>query len=44
LERDFQLKKAMGFPAETFTRCWKLLRLEKRGACSASGSAIAPGG
>ena len=28
LERDFQLKKAMGFPAETFTRCWKLLRVQ----------------
>lgn len=27
LERDFQLKKAMGFPPETFTRIWKLLRL-----------------
>jgi hypothetical protein len=27
LERDFQLKKAMGFPLETFTRIWKLLRL-----------------
>jgi hypothetical protein len=28
LERDYQLKKAMGFPAETFTRCWKLLRFK----------------
>jgi hypothetical protein len=28
LERDFQLKRAMGFPDETFTRCWKLLRLK----------------
>ncbi len=27
LERDLQLKMAMGFPAETFTRLWKLLRL-----------------
>lgn len=26
LERDYQLKKAMGFPAETFTRIWGLLR------------------
>jgi hypothetical protein len=26
LERDFQLKKAMGFPPETFTRIWGLLR------------------
>jgi predicted TIM-barrel fold metal-dependent hydrolase len=25
LERDYQLKKAMGFPAETFTRIWSLL-------------------
>jgi len=27
LERDYQLKVAMGFPPETFTRIWKLLRL-----------------
>jgi len=27
LERDYQLKVAMGFPAEGFTRIWKLLRL-----------------
>jgi hypothetical protein len=27
LERDYQLKKAMGFQAESFTRIWKLLRL-----------------
>jgi hypothetical protein len=27
LERDYQLKKAMGFPAQTFTRLWRLLRL-----------------
>jgi len=27
LERDYQLKVAMGFPAESFTRVWKLLRL-----------------
>ena len=27
LERDFQLKKAMGFPPETFTRVWSMLRL-----------------
>jgi predicted TIM-barrel fold metal-dependent hydrolase len=26
LERDYQLKVAMGFPAEVFTRGWKLLR------------------
>jgi len=26
LERDYQLKLAMGFPPETFTRIWKLLR------------------
>jgi hypothetical protein len=29
LERDYQLKKAMGFPDETFTRICKLLRLPK---------------
>ena len=27
LERDYQLKRAMGFPPETFTRIWNLLRL-----------------
>ncbi len=27
LERDYQFKRAMGFPAETFTRLWSLLRL-----------------
>ena len=26
LERDYQLKRAMGFPVETFTRIWHLLR------------------
>jgi len=26
IERDYQLKLAMGFPAEVFTRGWKLLR------------------
>lgn len=26
LERDYQLKRAMGFPAEHFTRAWALLR------------------
>jgi len=26
LERDYQFKRAMGFPAETFTRLWGLLR------------------
>lgn len=26
LERDYQLKRAMGFAPETFTRIWKLLR------------------
>lgn len=25
LERDYQLKKAIGFPEETFTRVWKLI-------------------
>jgi hypothetical protein len=35
LERDYQLKRAMGFPPETFTRLWQLLRLpasRKKGA------------
>ena len=27
LERDYQIKVAMGFPSEVFTRGWKLLRL-----------------
>ena len=27
LERDYQFKRAMGFPPETFTRAWGLLRL-----------------
>jgi hypothetical protein len=27
LERDYQLKLAMGFPPETFTRAWRLLRV-----------------
>jgi hypothetical protein len=27
LERDYQLKRAMGFPPETFTRIWDLLRI-----------------
>src|SRR5437868_14591917 len=26
LERDYQLKRAMGFPPESFTRIWQLLR------------------
>lgn len=26
LERDYQVKAAMGFPPETFTRIWSLLR------------------
>lgn len=30
LERDYQLKLAMGFPPETFTRAWKILRLGSR--------------
>jgi predicted TIM-barrel fold metal-dependent hydrolase len=29
IERDYQLKVAMGFPAETFTRIWDLLRMAK---------------
>ncbi|MDB6033969.1 MAG: Amidohydrolase 2 [Verrucomicrobiales bacterium] len=27
LERDYRLKKAMGFPKESFTRVWEILRL-----------------
>jgi hypothetical protein len=30
LERDYQLKLAMGFPLETFTRVWGLLRVQKK--------------
>ena len=30
LERDYQLKMAMGFKPESFTRIWKLLRLPAR--------------
>jgi hypothetical protein len=30
LERDYQLKRAIGFPEEHFTRMWKLLRLAGR--------------
>jgi len=37
LERDFQFKKAMGFPGETFTRCWKVLRLPARPADQVAG-------
>jgi len=29
IERDYQLKAAMGFPAETFTRAWDLLRISR---------------
>ena len=29
LERDYQLKLAMGFPPETFTRIWSLMRLPR---------------
>jgi len=34
LERDFQLKKAMGFGEGTFTRCWKLLRVKAPAVCT----------
>ena len=30
LERDYQLKVAMGFPPETFVRLWRLLRVQKK--------------
>src|SRR5438445_27616 len=36
LERDYQLKRAMGFPPETFTRIWSLLRLPASVLSSAS--------
>lgn len=29
LERDYQLKRAMGFPEETFSRIWQILRPRK---------------
>jgi hypothetical protein len=32
LERDYQLKRAMGFPAEVFTRVARLLRKTKNRA------------
>lgn len=32
LERDYQLKRAMGFPPETFTRIWDLLRPMEKAA------------
>jgi predicted TIM-barrel fold metal-dependent hydrolase len=40
LERDFQLKRAMGFPPETFTRAWKLLRLDPGLAARAADSVV----
>jgi predicted TIM-barrel fold metal-dependent hydrolase len=42
LERDYQLKRAMGFPPDTFTQIWKLLRLTKPHRQSAA--ATLPGG
>jgi len=30
LERDYQLKRAMGFPPESFTRIWQVLRGNSR--------------
>jgi hypothetical protein len=29
LEKEYQLKRAMGYPEEVFTRIWKLMRLPK---------------
>ncbi len=43
LERDYQLKKAMGFPAETFTRVWKLLRVYKKTGLVSQGVTEKPG-
>ena len=49
LERDYQLKLAMGFPPEHFTRMWSLLRLRTDsdfeeaqlcGECGQSGAAL----
>jgi uncharacterized protein len=49
LERDYQLKVAMGFPPEHFTRAWSLLRLptstgfestQQCGECGQSGAAL----
>lgn len=44
LERDYQLKRAMGFPAETFTRVWKLLRLSKSGTWQSNTRSNTAGG
>ena len=35
LERDYQLKRGMGFPSESFTRLWKLLRLPTQATAGA---------
>lgn len=43
LERDYQLKKAMGFAAETFTRVWKLLRVYKKTGLVSQGVTEKPG-
>lgn len=49
LERDYQLKLAMGFPPEHFTRAWSLLRLptatgfddaQRCGQCGQTGAAL----
>jgi hypothetical protein len=40
IERDFQLKKAMGFPEETFTRIWSLLRRPGVGAAAEVSSKV----
>ena len=39
LERDYQLKVAMGFPPETFTRIWGLLRVKETKALTTDGNA-----
>src|ERR1051325_3383467 len=38
LERDYQLKRAMGFPPQTFTRAWGLLRTVRVGPSSSCSS------
>jgi uncharacterized protein len=37
LERDYQLKRAMGFPPESFTRIWQILRTKQPVAIPAGG-------
>ena len=43
IERDYQLKRAMGFPAEVFTRVARLLRKTKNRAAWSGGDSAARG-